>query len=105
MYKIVRKSEAKIRKVAENKTAYNLITKEHTPKVSLAVIEGKNYKDIIMAEYNWIYFVIDGVMTLKFGNEKYSLEPGDSCYVTKGQKYEMSGTFKSVIVSQPAFGT
>ncbi len=105
MYKVVKKGEAVERKVADNKTAFNLITKEVTPDVSLAVIEAHDYEEDIIAEYNWIYYIIEVQMTLTFGEKEYQLEAGDSCYISKGQKFKMQGTFRYVIVNQPAFGT
>ncbi len=105
MFKIVRKSDATIRKIAENKMAINLITKDITPNVSLAVTEATNYFEREIAEYNRIYYVTEGVLTLKFDNNKNDLEVGDSCFISKGTTYEMSGTFKAVIVNQPAFGS
>lgn len=105
MYKVVKQHEGTIRPVADNKTANNLITREISPAVSLAVINATDYHDTVTADYNWIYYVVEGMMILQFGNDTYALQPGDSCYVAKGEKYNMMGTFKTVVVSQPAFGT
>src|SRR5688500_12491123 len=102
MIKVVRQSEATVRQVAENKTAYNFITKDITPEVSLTVIEGKNYNAPITAEQNWIYYVIDGEMLLEFNENNVKLSTGDACYITKGEHYLMRGTYKSIIVCQPA---
>lgn len=105
MYKIVRKSEAIIRKIANNKTAYNYITKEFSPGVSLAVIEGINYDSPIIAEQNWIYFILEGEMKLEFKEKQVSLKEGDVCYVSRGEQYRMIGTYRAIIVCQPAFGS
>jgi len=58
-----------------------------------------------IAKYNRIYFVLQGKLTLTFNNKKVDLNEGDCCYLTKGEKYIMSGTFKVIVINQPAFGT
>ena len=105
MYKIVRKSEAVLRKITDNKTALNYITKEYSPNVSLAVIEGINYDAPVSAEQSWIYYILEGEMKLGFKENQVSLNKGDVCYVSKGELFQMSGTYRAIIVCQPAFGT
>ena len=104
-FKVVKNSEAIIRKIASNKRAYNFITKNVNPNVSLARIEAENFEGEILIEQNFIYYVLEGKLMLKFKKGKAILNPGDTCYVTKGSTYVMSGTFKTIVVSQPAFGT
>jgi hypothetical protein len=43
MFRVIRKSEAKERKIADNKSAFNYITKEISLEISLAVIEGTDF--------------------------------------------------------------
>ena len=105
MYKIVKESEGIIRKITNNKTVLNLITRDVTPNVSLAVIDAQEYRGDEQANYNRIYYVIEGSLTLTFDDNRQTLELGDSCYIEKGRKYQIEGTFKAIIVSQPAFGT
>jgi mannose-6-phosphate isomerase-like protein (cupin superfamily) len=105
MHTIVRKQDATSRKISAHKTVYNLITKDISPTVSFAVIETDHCNMPITAEYDYIYFVIQGAMTLTFEKEKLTLHPGDSCYITKGETYGMIGTFRTAVVNQPAFGT
>lgn len=105
MHKLITRQDAIPRKIAENKTAYNYISKEISPGVSFAVIEGTNYNAPVTAAQNWIYFMVDGDMTLRFKDEVITLHEDDACLVTKGEQYQMIGTYKAVIVCQPAFGT
>ncbi len=104
MYKVVRKSEAKIREIADNKTAANYISKDICKEVSLATTKGKNYYEKEIANYNRIYFVLAGEITLQFENQEISLHAGDACFVEKGEMYTMRGTFEAVVINQPAFG-
>ena len=85
--------------------SYNFITKEFSPEVSLAITEGKDYSEKEVAKYNRIYYILEGELTLNFNGEKVLLQTGDSCFVSKDTKYVMSGTFKVIVVNQPAFGT
>lgn len=104
MFKVVRKSEAIFRVIAENKKSLNFITKDISEGVSLAITEGVNYSEQENAKYNRIYFVLKGELTLTFDNEKALLREEDSCFISQGTKYTMSGTFRAIVVNQPAFG-
>ena len=104
-FKVVNKGDATVRKIARNKKAYNFITKHISPKVSLARVEAKDYKDKIEIKQDFIYYVLEGKMKLKSNEDEVILNSGDACFVPKGSAYTMSGTFKSIVVSQPAFGT
>lgn len=104
MFKVVRKSEASIRKIAGNKIAVNYITKDISPGVSFATAEATNYYEKETTPYNRIYFVLGGRLVLVFDNEEILLEEGDLCFIEKGTIYEMKGTFKAAIINQPAFG-
>lgn len=104
-YKVIKLEEAEIRKIAPNKTAYNLITKDINPHISLALIEADNFKGTDKTLYNRIYYVIEGKLTLKFDDKTVILQKGDSCFVEEGTSFSMEGTFKVLNINQPAFGT
>ena len=105
MYKVVRKSGATRRQISEDKSVENYITKDVLKEVSLAVTEGNNFQTNEETKYNRIFFVLKGKLKLEFNGKKVSLEKDDSCYISKGTSYGISGTFKAVVVNQPAFGT
>lgn len=104
MYRIIKKDEGLIRKITDNKTAINLISKEITPNVSLALLEADNFNEEETTQYDRIYFVTEGKLTLTFGPHSNELVSGDSCFILKGTTYNMSGTFKTLVINQPAFG-
>lgn len=104
MHKLVKKSETTPRQINPQYAALNYITKEVTPLISLAVTEGNNLEDIITTNENRIYFVLEGTLILTFDNEQVVLHKDDSCFIAAGTSYTMKGTFRSVIVNQPAFG-
>lgn len=104
MYKIVKKSEGTLHKIAENKQAMNYITKNITSDFSLAVIKAENFDEMETATYNRIYYVLSGQLELTFDGVKNILKSGDTCYLQKGSKYQMSGTFGTIVINQPAFG-
>src|SRR3569833_59280 len=105
MYKLVKASEATTRTIADNKTAANFITKDITPDISLATIEAKDYYEKESTPYNRIYYVLEGSMVLTVGKDRMGLAVGDACYIGKDTTYEIQGTFKVVVVNQPAFGS
>jgi len=105
MLKVIRKSDVKERKIADNKSAFNYITKDISPEVSLAVIEGTDFNGEINIAEDRIYFVLLGNLILNLNGEETILYPEDSCLISKGSKYSMSGTFKVITIDQPAYGT
>jgi ethanolamine utilization protein EutQ (cupin superfamily) len=105
MYKVVKASEGTIRQIADNKTANNLITKEISPSVSLAITEATDYHEKETSEYDRIYYVLDGELQISSEGIESALQVGDSCFISKGTSYEMRGTFKALAVNQPAFGS
>ena len=105
MYKVIRKSEATVRHIADNKIAFNYVTKELSPAVSLAVTEAIDYYEQEATDYDRIYYVLEGELDLNFDGSDVRLAVGDSCFVAKGTEYEMRGSFKAVMVNQPAFGS
>jgi ethanolamine utilization protein EutQ (cupin superfamily) len=105
MFKVVRASEAMPRQIAETYKANNYITKDISPGVSLAVNEANDHQEMELTEYDRIYYVLEGEIELDFDGEHVRLQPSDSCFVAKDTEYKFSGTFKAVVVNQPAFGT
>src|SRR5579859_5813936 len=99
MFTVVKKLEASVRKIAENKIARNYITKSISSGVSLATTEATNYYEKETSAYNRIYYVIDGILILVIDGEHISLQEGDSCYIEKNTMYEMRGTFKTVVIN------
>ncbi len=105
MFKVVKKSDAVVRQIAPNKIASNYITKDISPVVSFATTEATDYYEKETTDYNRIYYVTEGTLVLSVDGQEVSIEEGDSCFLENGTMYEMKGTFKAVIVNQPAFGT
>jgi mannose-6-phosphate isomerase-like protein (cupin superfamily) len=105
MYKLVKASEASVRQIADKKTAANLITKEISPDFSLATTEAVDYYEEETTPYNRIYYVMEGSMKLVIGDDELEVEAGDACYIEKDTTYKMRGTFKAVVINQPAFGS
>lgn len=105
MYKVVRESEGTVRQIASNKIANNLISKDVSPNISFATTEATEYYEKETAQYDRIYYVLEGVLEITIGREKSTLQVGDACFISKDTTYEMRGSFKVVAVNQPAFGS
>src|SRR6266513_2399994 len=105
MFKIVRASEAIPRQIAETYKANNYITKDISPDVSLAINEANNHQETELTKYDRIYYVLEGEIEFDFDGEIVRIQAGDSCFVAKDTEYKFSGTFKTVVVNRPAFGT
>ena len=105
MFKVVRASEAIPRQITETYKANNYITKDISPGVSLAVNEANDHHETELTQYDRIYYILEGEIEFDFDGEQIRLRPGDSCFVSKSAQYKFSGTFKAVVVNQPAFGS
>lgn len=105
MITVVQKSEASIRHIADTYKATNFITKDITPVVSLAINEASNHQETETTDYDRIYYVVEGVLNIKTNDEAYSVNVGDACFISANTTYDFFGTFKAVVVNQPAFGT
>lgn len=104
MHRVIKASEGTIRRISENKTANNLITKEISPNVSLAVIEATDYYEKELCKYDRIYYVFEGELHINSDGTKSTLHIGDTCFIANGTTYEMHDTFKALTINQPAFG-
>ena len=105
MHKIIKATEGTIRHISPNKFANNLITKEISPNLSLATIEAQDYYEQETTLCNRIYYVLQGALTIIADGETNELREGDVCFIGEDTTYDMSGTFKAVVVNQPAFGS
>jgi len=104
MYKLVKKNNGYFRKIANNKTALNLITKDINRNISLAVITAIYLSETETTRYNRIYYILEGKLTLIINNETLILEIGDTCYLSKDSTYIIKGSFSALVINQPAFG-
>ena len=106
MHKIVRAQEATVRHINDDKAVFNLITKDITPNMSLATTKAIDFYEQETTAYDRIYYVLEGEIELQFGNDDAQVvAAGDACFIAKGTAYQMSGTFHTVVVNQPAFGS
>ncbi len=105
MYRIIKKSNCPIHQVDATQSALNYINKELSPTVSLIVVTNTNSDKEYLADYQRIYYVLSGTMTLKIGEETKQLTEGDACFIQKGTSYQASGTYTVVVVNQPAYGS
>ena len=104
MYRVVKQSEGSVRKVADNKTVVNLITKEITEAFSLAVIEAQDYSEEETTTYNRAYYILEGNLEIISDGIAQTLQEGDSCFINENTTYKMQGTFKTIVINQPAYG-
>lgn len=104
-YTLIKKSDSIFRQISETKSANNYITKDISPNFSLATTRAVDCKEIETTNYDRIYFVLEEILELDFGNRLITLNPQDSIYIKSGTDYIISGTFNTIVINQPAFGT
>jgi len=105
MYQVVLQGDAFTRQNSANETAVNYITKDISPEVSLSVITASDFTKVQAVKSNRIYFVLEGELELNFDDKLIKLRANDSCFIAKGTEYAMAGTFKAIVVNQPAYGS
>jgi len=101
MFMVVKKSEKLARKIFDEKKTFNEIV-PHLDKVSLDIVEVKDHHEKTLAGYNRIYYVSEGEMLLQINNNIFNIQKGDVCFVEKGMRFELEGTFRVIIVSSPS---
>lgn len=105
MIKVIRQSEAVVRQITGTYKATNFITKDVSPNVSLAVNEAVKHSETETTDYDRIYYVLDGELHIRLKDNDYTVYAGDACFISAHTTYDFSGSFKAVVVNQPAFGS
>jgi mannose-6-phosphate isomerase class I len=100
MFMIVKKAAEPIIKITDDKKKLSEIV-DLDDKLSLNVVEVTDHREKTTAAYNRVYYIYDGLMALHVNNQEIKLQKGDACFVEKGTKFELMGTFNVIIVSQP----
>ncbi|SRR5258708_27619148 len=100
MYMIVKNSGSPIQKIFDDKKSLEEIV-AIDEKVSFNVTEAIDYYEQATAAYNRVYYIYDGLMKLLINGQEIQLYKGDACFVEKGMAFELKGTFKVIVVSQP----
>lgn len=52
-----------------------------------------------------IYFVLGGILDIVVKGKKLELKVDDSIFIKSDSEYTMKGTFRSIVINQPAFGS
>lgn len=105
MIKIIRRSEATVRQIASTYSAANFITKDISQNFSLAINEAQNHRETETTDYDRIYYVLEGELNIKLDDENFVVRAGDACFISIHTTYDFFGSFKAVVVNQPAFGS
>jgi mannose-6-phosphate isomerase-like protein (cupin superfamily) len=104
-YTLIKKLDSTFRQITETKTANNYITKDISPNFSVATTRAYDCKEIETTDYDRVYFVLEGVLELTFGDDKVEVKSNDSIFIKAKSTYTISGTFNTIVINQPAFGT
>src|SRR6185312_14765262 len=101
MFIVVKKTQKSVRKIFDEKKPLKEIIPQ-SDKLSLDIVEVKDHHERTIAGYNRIYYISEGQMLIQINKNSYYLQKGDACFVEKGMKFELEGTFRVIIVSSPA---
>ena len=104
MIKLIKKEEVEARKISNSYTVFNLLTKEVSKKVSVAVSEAENHSEITKnVRSDRVYYVLEGQLTVVQGSDVYVANPGDIIFIEANNPYHFKGTFKTILINVPAF--
>ncbi len=100
---MAKKNEGRKRQVDETHSVTNLITKDISKNVSLAVVDAKSHSSATKSKRSdRIYYVVKGKLTVK-DKKKHVALPGGAIYIKKSTQYNLSGTFKALVINAPPF--
>jgi len=98
MYKIIRKSDGRIQRIAES----SLIAKDIGPS---AITDATDFYKQETAPYDVIYYIRTGELHLTIDGKSIHLGEGDVCIIDKNTEYELRGTARFILMKKPAFGS
>lgn len=97
---IAKNTQASVMKISNEKKHLSELV-DLDDKLNLTVAEVADYREKTTAAYNRVYYVSEGNMSFSMNEQIIRLQKGDACYVEKGTKFELEGSFSVIIVSQP----
>ena len=100
--KLFKIEDGVIRKITDSFSILNLLTKEDSDKVSVAVGTAKNHYETTTPSSDRAYFILEGKMIV---NKRIVGNVGDVVFAPANTKYQFEGTFKAVIINSPPFKT
>ena len=98
--KVFTKEKGIIRKISEQKSVLNLLTKNDSDKLSVGKITATNLDLKTNTDSDRAYYILNGELLI----DEESGKTGDVIFVTSGSEYTMKGTFEAVLVNSPPFG-
>ena len=102
--KLIKATQGVARKISNSYEVTNFLTREYSKNVSLAISKAMDHKEVTAnRSSDRVYYVLEGVLNVKFGNEKMEARAGDTVFIPKNTQYYFGGSFKAVLINSPAF--
>jgi len=105
LFKLVAKSDRVTRGESDSYKIHNYITRESSPRVSVAVSElNGELPGTLNERSDRVYYFIDAQCTFTFNDgTSLSVKPGDALFIPVKTLYRVDGSFTAVLVNAPAF--
>ena len=102
--KYVKKAEAVIRGEGSCYAIANYITKEFSPKLSVAVstLSGEAPKTLNTTS-DRVYYFFEGEAKFIFTDQIVNVEKFSSLFIPANTEYKMIGHFQAILINSPAF--
>lgn len=97
--KLFKKEESVIRKISDSHSVSNYLTIKDSNNLSVSVGNAINYNETIKTDSDRVYFVLEGEIIINNLKGK----SGDVLYISQNTEYNLSGTFKAVVINSPPF--
>ncbi|OGK18142.1 hypothetical protein A3D80_02680 [Candidatus Roizmanbacteria bacterium RIFCSPHIGHO2_02_FULL_40_13b] len=93
MYKVVKGTDGTVRKIDDHMHAFDFMF--------LTRLEAADYFGKHIAPTDIVYYVLNGVLEITFDKTTLQCVSGDSCFISKGETYILSGTFQVLSICSP----
>ena len=97
---IIKKEKGSLREISESYSILNLLSKERSDSMSIAVSTAKDHSETTQTTSDRAYYVLEGELII---NNENIAKSGDVVFIPKNTEYTFKGTFKSILINSPPF--
>ena len=102
--KLIKKDEGISRKISNSYEVKNLVTKDTSNKISLAISNAKEHSEITKNKRSdRIYYILKGRLIVKEKDNELIADKGDAIFIPANTNYIFKGTFKAILINSPTF--
>jgi len=102
--KLIKRNGSIVRKISETYFISNMLTKNISKKLSLAIGNAKSHFETTKnIKSDRVYYVLEGELIVKEDDKSITAKRGDAIFIPANIQYQFKGTFKVIIINSPSF--